>query len=45
MHTLPDTEGKKRDSTTGQRSKKYADIIRLNGAAQQPVNNGDSQTL
>jgi hypothetical protein len=45
MHTLPDREGKKLESATGQSSKKYADIIRMNGAVQQPVNNRDSKTL
>jgi hypothetical protein len=37
--------GKKHNNATGQSSKKYADIIRLNGATQQPVNNRDSKTL
>jgi hypothetical protein len=41
MHRLPDRLG----SATGQSSKKYADIIMLNGAVQQPVNNRDSKTL
>jgi hypothetical protein len=36
MHTLPEREGEKLESATGQSSKKDADIIMLNGAVQQP---------